>query len=108
MFQSFSKRAAVGLVFTACAALIFSKSPPKPPESAVDRLQRSWESLSLGLERALQINTPLKDATFLHTHNSYNSSKYTTAFSYLDPNQNETIYDQLRMGVRAIELDVHW
>lgn len=95
-------------VLAASAVLLFFKSPPKPPESSVDRLQSSWESRALGLERTLQNNTPLKAATFLHTHNSYNSSKYTTAFSYLDPNQKETIKDQLRMGVRAIELDVHW
>jgi hypothetical protein len=97
-----------GVLLVIVLGTIFSKSPPSAPESAVDVFQRSWESLALGLERTLQNNTPFKDATFLHTHNSYNSSKYTTAVSYLDPNHSETIYDQLRMGVRAIEFDVHW
>jgi hypothetical protein len=88
-------------------ALNGSSSKPKP-ESPVDVYQRSWEKTSLGQQRGLEANLPLKDSTFLHTHNTYNSAAYTTAFSYIDPNQNFSINDQLRMDIRAIELDVHW
>ena len=84
-----------------------SSSKPKP-ESPVDVYQRSWEKKSHAQQRALEANLPLKDSTFMHTHNTYNSAAYTTAFSYIDPNQNFSINDQLRMDIRAIEFDVHW
>ena len=101
----------VSLFVLAMVAVFFaingSSSKPKP-ESPVDVYQRSWEKKSHGLQRGLEANLPLKDSTFMHTHNTYNSAAYTTAFSYIDPNQNFSINDQLRMDIRAIEFDVHW
>lgn len=94
-------------VVAAVVSLNFSKKPKKT-ESPIDVYQRSWEKKAQGLQRKLEANLPLKDSTILHTHNTYNSSAYTTAFSYIDPNQNYSINDQLRMDIRAIELDVHW
>jgi len=88
-------------------ALHSSSSKPKP-ESPVDIYQRSWEKKSLTQQRSLEANLPLKDSTFLHSHNTYNSAAYTTAFAYIDPNHDFSINDQLRMDIRAIEFDVHW
>lgn len=49
------------------------RRPSKPPESAVDRYQRSWEHKALKIQEQLQRHNPLRLATFIHTHNSYNS-----------------------------------
>ena len=85
------------------------RRPSKPPESAVDRYQRSWEHKALKIQEQLQRHNPLRLATFIHTHNSYNSKAYSSAFSYwVDPNHVHTIKDQLRMDAMNIELDVHW
>ncbi len=96
------------------AAILFALSPlfagrtPPRAESPVDVYQRSWEHKALSLQEAIQQATPLASSTFLHTHNSYNSSVYTTAVSYIDPNHVYSIQDQLRMDIRMVELDVHW
>lgn len=105
-------KATRGVLFLlALVAAIFaingSSSKPKP-ESPVDVYQRSWEKRALAQQRSLEANLPLKDSTFLHSHNTYNASAYTTAFSYIDPNHNFSVNDQLRMDIRAIEFDVHW
>lgn len=73
----------------------------------VDDFQGSWVHKALGLQRNLDHFTPLAQATFLATHNSYNSSVWTSAVRYIDPNQSRSVTDQLRMDVRALEFDVH-
>ncbi|WHI49830.1 hypothetical protein P3339_15310 [Microbulbifer sp. MLAF003] len=55
----------------------------------------------------------MSENNILGTHNTYNSEVYRACnFSvgcrYLDPQQEYSIKDQLRMGARFIELDVHW
>jgi len=75
--------------------------------SDVDDFQHSWISRALQHQRQLDRDVPLAQATFLATHNSYNSSRYTTAGSYWDPNQSRSIGEQLRIGIRAVEFDVH-
>lgn len=102
------KKAALFLLAMVAAVFaMHSSSSSKPKETPVDIYQRSWEKAQLGRQRALEANLPFKDSTFLHTHNTYNSAAYTTAVSYIDPNQKHSIHDQLRMDIRAIELDVH-
>ena len=103
------KRGILFLVAVMAAVLtLYSSSSSKPKETPIDVYQRSWEKKSLGQQRALEANLPLKDSTFLHTHNTYNSAAYTSGVAYIDPNQNYSVYDQLRMDIRAIEFDVHW
>lgn len=51
---------------------------------------------------------PLKLAMWPSTHNSYNAEVYAPTLSGLDANQRYSIYDQLRMDMRSVELDVHW
>ena len=67
----------------------------------------SWLRRTLDLQNKLDYDEPLAKATFIMTHNSYNSAAYRTAVSYLDPNHNISIDAQLSAGVRSIELDVH-
>jgi poly(3-hydroxybutyrate) depolymerase len=71
---------------------------------------KSWAARAQALQRALGEGVPFHDAEFPATHNSFN---WTTAndpptISGSDPNQKYSIPDQLRMGIRALEVDVHW
>jgi len=70
--------------------------------SDVDGYQNSWVHQALTLQRGLDHFQPMSRATFLGTHNSYNSSVWSNATRYVDPNQSRSIYDQLRMDVRAM------
>lgn len=76
-------------------------------EQEISRYETTWEHEAHRLQRELDANQPLPRATFLGTHNAYNSHAYTTPQSYLDPNQTHTLTNQLRMDIRALELDVH-
>ncbi len=73
----------------------------------IDNYLGSWEYRALSIQGRIDGDAPLSDVLFLSTHNSYNSSVYTSAFSYWDPNHYYSIYEQLVMGVRELELDVH-
>lgn len=73
----------------------------------------SWAGRAASLQRLIDVYTPMADNNILGTHNTYNSEAYTSCnFSvgcrYLDPQQKYSIKNQLRMGARFIEIDVHW
>ena len=77
--------------------------------SDIDKFKQSWTAKGMQLQRTIDINTPLNQATFVGTHNSYNAKAYQIPFvRYVDPNQWLSLYDQLEMGVRSIEMDAHW
>jgi len=73
----------------------------------IDNFKSSWEYKALKLQRTIDLTAPLSSATFIATHNSFNASAYSSMVRYIDPNQKYSLYDQLEMGVREIELDVH-
>lgn len=77
-------------------------------EEAVDAHAGSWLVRALAHQRGLDDDQPLRNALWTHTHNSYNADAYPQTLYGLDPNQLYTITDQLRMGIRAIEIDAHW
>lgn len=77
-------------------------------ESAMADFEASWLSRALALQRQLDVDVPLAQALLPHTHNSANSSAYAPSVSNLDANQVLSLTDQLRLGIRAIEIDVHW
>lgn len=92
-------------------------------EAQIKSYERSWVHRALMLQRQLDAGAPLIDELFAHTHNSFNSSAYDTSLAQpptpthpgyyptltnQDPNQVYSLTDQLRMDVRAIELDLHW
>ena len=86
---------------------------PLTHADSIDAFNASWVGQALDLQRGLDNHSPMKDNNILGTHNTYNSEVYTSCnFSvgcrYLDPQQKYSIRDQLRMGARFIELDVHW
>jgi hypothetical protein len=61
---------------------------------------------ALRLQSRLGDTLPLRDAVFVATHNSYNSAAYTPSLAGLDPNQRHTLFDQLELGARGLELDL--
>ncbi len=68
----------------------------------------SWAGKALQMQRDLDLHEPMSENNILGTHNSYNSEVYRDIDSYIDPQQKHSIYDQLRLGARFIELDAHW
>ncbi|MCU0662470.1 MAG: hypothetical protein MUC50_09120 [Myxococcota bacterium] len=76
--------------------------------SSVSDYQQTWAYKALELQGKLDSYAPLGKATFVTTHNSYNAGVYSQNGSYIDPNQKLALYDQLEIGVRALELDVHY
>lgn len=84
-------------------------------EAQVKAYESSWTHRALSLQRGLDESVPLAQEQMPHTHNSFNASAFTVgSTSYYptltnsDPNQVYSITDQLRMDVRAIEIDLHW
>lgn len=64
---------------------------------------------ALGLQYELGSDVPLRDAPWVGTHNSFNSTaEMGPTLSAQDSNQKLRIRDQLRIDVRSLELDLHW
>ena len=64
---------------------------------------------ALELQHRLGDALPLRDAMWVGTHNSFNTISNTPpSLSNNDSNQHVSLVDQLRLGVRGIEVDVHW
>lgn len=88
-------------------------------EAKVAAYEKSWVHRALTLQRGLDESAPLWEEQIPHTHNSFNASAYAlptdgSAPSYYptltnqDPNQLYSMTDQLRMDIRALEIDLHW
>jgi hypothetical protein len=73
---------------------------------------KAHESSSLHRTLAFQYelggSLPLRDAPWIGTHNSFNSTSEFPTLSHTDSNQQLTLTEQLRIDVRSVELDVHW
>lgn len=70
----------------------------------------SWASKTLRLQNQIDLHTPMSKNNILGSHNTYNSSEYANDgyIRYIDPQQKHTIKEQLQLGARFIELDLHW
>lgn len=88
-----------------CAAV-----PGSPPvsEQALRDYEASSTHRALALQFALGNDVPLRQAAWLGTHNSYNTTTRAVTLSGLDANQQLSLTDQLRSDVRSLELDAHW
>jgi hypothetical protein len=79
-------------------------------EAPEGRLLNSYEATIGGLSEAAPINilpdrtVPLTDTSIVMAHNAYNS----LSEGALWPNQQLSITELLDIGVRGLELDVHW
>jgi hypothetical protein len=78
-------------------------------EPAVAGAERSWTTRALAFQHAIGHDVPLRDAQWPGTHNSFNSiAEMGPAVSVMDSNQRLSLVDQLRVGIRSLELDLHW
>ncbi|KAL6059704.1 C-type lectin domain-containing protein [Balamuthia mandrillaris] len=83
-----------------------------------------WLSQSLAFQRNLTNSLPLRYHQFLHSHDAYNNradgyggndNLWGWLFTFLNPgeeiiitDQEFSITDQLRLGMRAFHLSLHW
>ena len=69
-----------------------------------------WLGKAQDRQNLVDLNSPISQSSILGTHNSYNSNEYADDgyARYFDPQQLGTIKEQLYMGARFIELDLHW
>jgi hypothetical protein len=74
----------------------------------VDAFAGSPLERTLAFQRRLGDVLGLRDAPFAGTHNSFNSTSEPPTASHTDSNQQLGLADQLRLGMRSLELDVHW
>src|SRR4051812_42332193 len=82
---------------------------PSAASAASEPATPAWVTAALADQYRLGNSLPLRDAPWWGTHNSFNSPKEMgPALSALDPNQKVKIVDQLDLGARQLELDVHW
>jgi hypothetical protein len=78
-------------------------------EEAVAAQESGWLGHALELQHRLGDGLPLFDAMWVGTHNSFNTiANSPPSLSNNDSNQHVSLVDQLRLGVRGIEVDVHW
>ena len=68
----------------------------------------SWLHRTLAFQRSLGDALPFRDAPWLGTHNSFNSTDELPTVSHTDSNQQLSLTDQLRLDMRSLEVDVHW
>ncbi len=68
-----------------------------------------WVRQALALQYELSSDVGYRDAPWVGTHNSFNSTaEVGDTISANDSNQQIRIVEQLDLGVRSIELDLHW
>jgi len=99
---------AVCLTFSTVSLTLAMSATPTVQADSITNFQNSWAGKAMAHQRQLDRHSPLIHNNIQGTHNSYNSEAYRDADSYIDPQQKVSIYDQLRLGARFIELDVHW
>ena len=75
---------------------------------AVAGFPGSWVDRAIGSQYELGSDVPLRNAPFIGTHNSFNSTaEMGPTLSAMDSNQRMDLVDQLDSDVRSIELDLH-
>ncbi|WP_199223836.1 hypothetical protein [Paraconexibacter algicola] len=67
----------------------------------------SWEHRAAVFQSRLGDRLPLREATFVGTHNSFNAVAAGLTLSHADSNQRMTLVQQLDADVRSLELDLH-
>ncbi|HEX3706381.1 MAG TPA: hypothetical protein VHV76_07090 [Mycobacteriales bacterium] len=88
-------------------------------EAQVAAYRKTWVSRALSLQNAITRRASLYEVQLPGTHNSFNASSYLVpldgkpvqyfpSLTNQDPNQVYSITDQLQMGIRALEIDLHW
>src|SRR3954462_5555494 len=72
------------------------------------RYRRTWLHRAAAFQYRLPPPLPLLRASWLGTHNSFNSVNDSPTISHTDSNQQLSLSQQLDIDVRALELDVNY
>ncbi len=81
---------------------------PSAQADDVSDFAGSWVDRALSLQYELGSDVPLRNAPYVGTHNSFNSTaEMGESLSAQDSNQQLNLVDQLDVDVRALELDLH-
>ena len=81
---------------------------PGATEADVAAFEGSWNHDALLFQHRLGDDLGMANAPWAATHNSYNSiAEMGPALSTLDSNQQLGQVEQLRIGIRSLEIDVH-
>ena len=92
-----------------CRRNVSEDCQPATSEAAISAFEESWTRDALAYQHALGDGVPFRNAPWLGTHNSFNSiAEMGPALSTTDANQQLSLVEQLRVGVRSLELDLHW
>lgn len=71
--------------------------------------QDAWLTQALELQHHLGDALPWTDAMWVGTHNSFNTiANSPPSLSNTDSNQHISLTNQLDIGIRGVEIDVHW
>jgi hypothetical protein len=91
------------------SALATAPAGTQSAEAQVAAGPQAWVQRALALQYLLGHDVGLRNAPWVGTHNTYNSTaEMGQTLSAQDSNQELKITDQLDLGIRSIELDVHW
>jgi hypothetical protein len=100
-------RRGLGAVALATAALALLAAGAGGQADSAGRAE--WARGALALQYELSSDVGYRDAPWVGTHNSFNSiAEVGGTPSANDSNQQLRIVDQLDLGIRSIELDLHW
>lgn len=88
-----------------CAAVPTS---PAVSEKALADYEHGSVHRALALQYALGNDVPFRHASWLGTHNSFNTTTREITLSGSDSNQQLSMTDQLRSDMRSLEVDAHW
>ena len=76
--------------------------------SEVAAYEKTWVHRANELQYSLGDSVPFKDAPWIGTHNSNNTTSEPATASQTDSNQQLTLTEQLRLDMRSLEIDIHW
>src|SRR5689334_5390120 len=77
-------------------------------QAARDAYLASWVHRTAQFQYTLGDPLSLRDASWIGTHNSFNSLSNEFTLSHADSNQQLSLTQQLDIDVRSIELDLHY
>lgn len=76
-------------------------------QADTDAYLKTWTHRAVTFQSRLGDRLPLREATYLGTHNSFNSLTNGFTVSHSDSNQQMSLVQQLDSDIRSIELDLH-
>jgi hypothetical protein len=99
--------AALSSMLIASTVMALSAVPTADNDNtAMAQYQQTWAYQAYQKQDLLDNAAPIAQGYNSSSHNAFNSSAYGAI--YIDPNHSLSIVEQLDIGVRALELDVHW